>query len=181
MTAAAKPKTDSIMLSAALEYAARGWPVVPVHNIEGGNCSCSKETDCDAAGKHARTKNGILDASCDVAIIRGWYKRWPDSGVGILTGKVAGIFVLDIDVGKGGEESLAELEAEIGPLPATASVRTGGGGRHLYFDYPEGGMRDSVSKVGPGIDIRGDGGFVVAPPSLHASGNRYEWLTEEEL
>lgn len=179
MTAAAKLKADPPMLAAALGYAARRWPAIVVHNIVDDGCSCSKGTDCGAAGKHARTKNGIKDASTDPAIILGWYERWPDSNVGIVTGEVAGIFVLDIDVKNDGEEALAELEAKIGTLPATASVRTGGGGRHLYFDYPEGGMRNSASQIGPGIDIRGDGGFVVAPPSLHKSGNQYAWITEE--
>jgi hypothetical protein len=101
-----------------------------------------------------------------------WFEtRWRDSNIGIATG--GGLLGLDVDPRHGGDASLAELERQHGPLPETPRVLTGGGGVHLYFavNHPIGNRTGLAS----GIDLRGDGGFVVAPPSLHASGRRYAW------
>jgi putative DNA primase/helicase len=94
--------------------------------------------------------------------------------VGIATGAASRIFVLDVDPRHGGEESLDSLIHKYGSLPGTLQVTTGGGGRHFYFKHPGGTVPNEVSIL-PGLDIRGDGGQVVAPPSLHISGRRYEW------
>jgi hypothetical protein len=95
--------------------------------------------------------------------------------IGIVTGAASGIVVIDVDAG--GEETLARLEREHGPLPPTVMARTGGGGRHIYFRHPGVPVKNDVKKrLAPGVDIRGDDGFVVAPPSLHKSGNLYEWF-----
>jgi putative DNA primase/helicase len=83
--------------------------------------------------------------------------------------------VLDIDAKSNGGQALAALEAEHGPLPATATALTGGGGRHLLFTHPGVEVRNSASRLGPGLDVRGDGGYIVAPPSRHASGLCYAW------
>ena len=91
-----------------------------------------------------------------------------------MTGVISGLLVVDIDVGHGGGESLEHLEREHGPMPTTVECWTGGG-RHLYFAHPGGLVRNKVG-LPPGIDIRADGGYVVAPPSLHASGLRYIWI-----
>jgi hypothetical protein len=107
-------------------------------------------------------------------MIRAWWKRWPDANVGITTGPESGLLVLDVD-GAQGESSVAAFEKEHGPLPDTFTVRTGGGGQHLYFTWPKGtDVRNSASKLALGLDIRGQGGYVVAPPSRHTSGGRYE-------
>lgn len=163
---------ENPLLDAALHYASRGWPVFPCHTASGGACSCPSREACDRPGKHPRTKNGFIGASVDAQRIREWWTTWPDAGVCIRTGN--GLFVLDIDPKHGGDEALSALEKEHGPLPQTVECITGGGGRHIFFKYA-GRVACSVSLIAPGIDVRADGGYVVAAPSLHASGGRYTW------
>lgn len=160
---------------AALSYARRGWPVFPVHGITvEGRCTCRVGADCSDAGKHPRTMNGLSDATTDTATIAAWWQRWPDSNIGLRTDHLV---VLDIDPDKGGAESLDDLIADWGRgWTETVTSLTGGGGQHLVYRAP-GGMtiRNSASKIAPGIDIRAAGGYVVAPPSWHHSGNQYTW------
>jgi hypothetical protein len=165
----------SAMLQWALLYARKGLAVFPVHTIRNGRCSCGKP-DCNrSAGKHPMTGHGYKDATNDPATIRNWWTRWPDANIGIATGKVSGIVVLDVD-GEDGEARLAEFEREYGALPVTAEVKTRRG-RHLYFRYPPG--TEHVRSIAKGaLDIRADGAYIVAPPSLHLSGERYTWVTE---
>lgn len=161
------------LLTAALQYAEHGWRVIPLHSPRESGCSCGK-ADCPSPAKHPRTTHGLKDASSDPAVIRQWWTRWPDANIGIRTGPESNLLVLDVD-GKQGEESLIELERRYVPLPDSYTVRTGGGGQHLYFLWPEGAeVGNSQSKIAPGLDVRAQGGYVVAPPSLHASGARYE-------
>lgn len=101
-----------------------------------------------------------------------------DENVGIMTGAKSGIVVLDIDITHGGEDALAELEKQYGKLPLTPTVKTGSGGRHLFFKHPGTEVRNSSSKVGKGIDVRGDGGYVVAGGSTHPNGKKYEWTVK---
>ena len=109
-----------------------------------------------------------------MAELAGWLRRWPDANLGVVTGRLAGLVVLDVDPRHQGDDSLLELERENGPLPHTIEALTGGGGRHVYFAHPGGTLRNKVG-LAPGIDLRGDGGMIVVPPSLHASGRHYEW------
>ena len=161
------------LLRAALDYARRGWPVIPLHSPTARGCSCGR-ADCQSVGKHPRTRNGSKDGSRDPAAIREWWRRWPDANVGIATGPESGILVLDVD-GAQGEESLIDLAQRGHILPDTYTVRTGSGGQHLYFAWPKGAdVRNSARKLAPGLDVRGAGGLVAAPPSLHKSGARYE-------
>lgn len=162
-------------LAAALGYAARGWAVFPVHSIrrQGTVCTCGNRA-CGSPGKHPRTPNGLKDASLDPAVIRGWWQRWPDAGVAVATGR--GLAVIDVDVHKGGDDALVDARRALGELPDTVEVVTGSGGRHIYLSVPEGvSVRCSAGQLGAGLDVRGDGGYVVAPPSLHQSGRRYAW------
>ncbi len=106
--------------------------------------------------------------------IAGWFSRWPDANIGIVTGEISNLAVLDIDPKHGGDASLERLERRFGPLPATVEAITGGGGRHLYFAHPGGVIRNRTG-LAQGIDLRGDGGYVVAPPSIHPSGHPYAW------
>jgi len=171
---------ESQNMKAALALAARGYLIIPLHNpMTGGACSCSKGAECTTVGKHPRTKNGLKDATTADAVIRGWLLRWPDTNIGIVTGVASGWLALDIDPRHGGEDSLAELIAPHGELPDTLQARTGGGGRHIIFAYPQGlEIRNSAGKLGEGIDVRAEGGYIIAPPSLHASGQRYAWLND---
>lgn len=107
--------------------------------------------------------------------IAQWFSRWPDANLGIVTGQVSGIVVVDVDPRHGGFASLAGAELRHGLLTATVEAATGGGGRHLYFAHPGEKTPNRVA-IWPGIDLRGDGGCVVAPPSVHPSGRRYVWV-----
>jgi bifunctional DNA primase/polymerase-like protein/primase-like protein len=103
-----------------------------------------------------------------------WFRQWPDANIGIVTGAVSNLVVLDVDPAHGGDESLARLAQRHGDLPPTPEVTTGGGGHHLYFRHPGGSVRNRAG-LEPGLDLRADGGYVVAPPSLHPSGRQYLW------
>ncbi len=162
-------------LDAALSYAARGWRVFPLHTPDAQQqCSCRKR-DCSSVGKHPRTLNGLKDATTDQSQIAKWWRIWPEANVGLVTGLESGLLVLDIDADTDGLESIESLEEIHGDLPTTWAVRTGGGGMHLFFTHPGGSVAGSAGKIASGLDIRADGGYVVAPPSLHVSGNRYLW------
>ena len=159
---------------AALSYARRGSAVLPVHTASNGPCSCG-DAACSSPGKHPRTTHGVKDATFDEATIRRWLDQWPDTNIGIATGAASGLVVLDVDPRHGGQESLQQLiEAHQGDFPHTITALTGGGGAHFYFAHPGVPMKNRVG-LKPGLDIRADGGYVVAPPSLHVSGNRYVW------
>ncbi|CAK0775780.1 hypothetical protein CCP3SC1_70052 [Gammaproteobacteria bacterium] len=169
--------TQPRALRAALIYASWGWHVLPIHALREGKCSCGLEK-CTSPGKHPLTRNGVLSATLDRKIIEQWYRQWPWANLAIATGRCSSLFVLDIDPRHSGDDSLSDLiSRHQGGLPHTVECLTGGGGNHLYFSYPATGevIRNSAGKVGPGIDVRGDGGYVLAPPSCHASGRNYEW------
>ncbi len=123
------------------------WPVFPV-----------------ATNKRPLTEHGLKDASTDVEQIREWWTRRPDAGIAVRTGSESDLVVLDVD-GEAGADSLHELERRHGELPETSARETGGGGEHYYFTHPGGEIRNSAGKLGPGLDIRADGGYVVCPPS----------------
>lgn len=168
------------LVEAALSYVERGWRVLPLHTPTPGivmhdgierPCSCNRP-QCDSVGKHPRTLKGVKDATRDVGQIRSWWEIWPAANIGIAAG--LGMVVIDVD-GAEGLNSLFELERLYGPLPTGLRVRTGSGGLHIYLATTE-HFANSMSAVGPGIDIRSEGAYVVAPPSLHASGERYSWV-----
>ena len=139
-------------LVAALAYRKRGWSVIAMQ---------------------ARGKRPIVpwlryeSEFASVATVRGWFSRWPQANVGIVTGALSGLIVLDVDPRHGGDESLRQIESTAGALPVTVEARSGGGGRHVYFAHP--GVR-VPNRIGlrSGLDVRGDGGCIVAPPSVHA-------------
>ena len=142
--------------SAALAFARRGIPVFP----------------CKARGKEPITKRGCLDATTDLATINSWWSGWPDQNIGLATGLRSQIAVVDID-GERGEATLGNLEAKHGKLPPTAEAITGKG-RHLYFRI-NASFPTSAGRLGAGIDTRGEGGYIIAPPSIHPSGRKYCW------
>jgi Bifunctional DNA primase/polymerase, N-terminal len=148
-----------MLLKAVLAYACRGVPVFP----------------CEPRGKAPLTYSGFWDATTDAGRIEAWWDRWPYANVGVPTGERSGLLVLDVDPRDGGPESLLALERINGPLPETAKARTGGGGVHVFFRYPAGEtVRNSARRLGPGLDVRGVGGYVVVPPSRTQSA--YQWL-----
>ena len=169
------------LLDAALEYARRGWPVFPLHTPINSLCSCGNPTCGKTAGKHPRTLHGLQDATISPSCIQQWWGKWPNANIGIRTGGPSGLVVVDVDPDKGGEKSLTVLERTCGPLPQTVEAVTGGGGRHLFFTHPGGNIKSSAGVLAPGLDIRADGGYIVAPPSLHLSGQTYLWGEEHAL
>jgi hypothetical protein len=157
-----------------------GWAVIPLHGVRYDkkglpHCSCRSDNTCKSKAKHPTTPQGLKNASIDQQFIDAWWRKWPYANVGVTTGATSGIVVLDVDPKNGGEDSLDDLLGKHGKLPDTAEVLTGGGGRHLYFKHPEGELRNSAGAVGVGLDIRGDGGYVVGPGSVHISGRAYDW------
>jgi hypothetical protein len=166
--------TTELPSVAAATYAAYGWPVFPLHASSAGLCTCTRPA-CSSPGKHPRTRQGLKNASTDNEIVARWWAQWPEANVGVRTGAVSGLLVLDVDVDSEGEQSLARIEQAYGSLPLTVTALTGGGGRHLFFRHPGGEVRNSAGKLGAGLDTRADGGYIVAPPSVHASGGAYRW------
>ena len=157
-------------------YASRGWPILPLHAVEGGRCSCG-EASCRSPGKHPRSQHGVKDASIEAQQIDDWWKRWPGANVGIATGAVSNLVVVDIDPRNGGNESYAQLKLDFpGVITELVKVSSGSGGTHVYFQHP-GGHLPCRANVRPGIDVRADGGYIVAPPSSHMSGARYLFTT----
>ena len=154
--------TPDETLDQILEYAKRGWCLFP--------CVRRRQTPLICSWRDF--------ASCDPNVLRRWAAEHRGCNWGMATGPRSGIFALDVDDRKGGPVSLAALEAEHGPLPVTLTVITGGSGEHHYFRYPVGGVRCSVGKLSKGLDIRGEGGQVIVPPSIHPSGRSYQWLDE---
>jgi putative DNA primase/helicase len=162
----------------ALAYAGRGWRVFPLYGVTDGACTCYLKTTCEHPGKHPRTQHGFHDATTDAARITEWWEMWPISNIGIATGAVSGLVVIDIDWRNGAEATLAELTAAGRHLWSTAKVRTPGG-YHLYYRHPGGAIGSTSNTLGPGIDIRADKGYVVAPPSIGAEGP-YRWEVATE-
>lgn len=163
-------------LAAALGYLKRGWSVIPLHTArEDDFCACG-DPYCKSIGKHpsaGKWKRWSQQPPSERQV-REWWDRTPDANVGIPTGIVSGLVVIDVDDRHGGEEEWRDLAAECG-LPETASVRTPNG-RHYYFARPP-----DVEQIGNrtgirhGIDVRADGGYVVAPPSTRERGGEYVW------
>jgi hypothetical protein len=169
------------LLEAALQYALRGWPVFPLHNMHQGQCTCGQP--CKSRAKHPRTRTGFKDASTDDQVIRGWWSKWPEANIGIATGDRSFV-VVDLDTKEhDGIQAFNDLrDSNIFPgskMAQTLIAKTGGGGMHLCFE-PHADVRNTQSKLALGIDTRGEGGYIVAPPSVHESGEAYKWLSPHD-
>jgi Bifunctional DNA primase/polymerase, N-terminal len=155
---------------AAQAYAALGYAVVPMHTAQpGGGCSCPDQA-CPDPGKHPRLRGWQRLAAIDPAVAGEWWRRWPATNLGLATGRR--FDVLDLD----GDHGMEALRAAVSITPAEhlgPVARTGGGGWHLL--YAPTGLGNRVRLL-PGVDWRGRGGLIVAPPSQHASGHHYTWV-----
>lgn len=149
-------------LEVVLSFAARGWQCFPANHL----------------GKKPATRHGLHDATTDSQQLNQWFGNGQLYNVAIRTGAASGFDVLDID-GDDGVKALQALIAVYGNLPKTPCVRTGGGGLHYYFRHAD-GVSNSASKIAEHLDVRGDGGYVIAPPSVHGSGAVYEWIVPPE-
>ena len=145
---------------AAFRLAMKGIPVFPLK----------------PGTKEPAVSGGLHAATSDPDAVRAWWNKWPDANLSIPTGPHTNVWVLDID-GAEGEASLSRLEGEHGPLPDTSGTVTGTGGRHLYFAWPTDGpeIRNSAGRIGQGLDVRGAGGSIIVPPSIHPNGRPYRW------
>jgi hypothetical protein len=151
-------------------YAALGLKLIPLYGIKFGNCECAKGSACSSKGKHPRFKNWPKEASSDPEALSKWAAAWPYMNVGIVTGAASGVIVVDVD----GDDGLISVKKKTeGKAPITWTAMTGRG-RHFYFRHPETSVKNRAA-IFPHVDLRGDGGYVVAPPSTHASGVRYSW------
>jgi hypothetical protein len=168
------------LLEAALDYAARGLHLFPLFGVRltagGVRCACGKACGRDA-GKHPMTTKGLLDATTDCGMVQRWWTSAPNANLGLAC-EPSRLLVIDVDrkPDRDGFESLRDLAAALGPLPATITAISGSEGEHYYFAAPAGvAIANSAGALGPGLDVRGAGGYVVAPPSVHITGRRYEW------
>ena len=154
------------ILEAALGYATAGWHVFP----------------CQPRSKIPATQHGFKDATTDHAQIKAWWADMPDANVAIRTGEESGLFVLDVDdkPGRSLDDALTQFPERLPEdLP---TVRTGGGGLQYFFGFPKGrNLSISGGRLGLGIDTRGNGGYVVAPPSIHPHGTTYQWIDSDEI
>jgi len=178
----------------ALAFASQGVKVFPLNTVFDAVCSCAEGSECRSAGKHPLARlapRGVKDAATDEAIIRRWFEAEPLANLGIAMGGKLRLLAVDVDPRSGGDASLCDLvEAHGDAWLETFTVKTGGLGNHLLFRLPE-GVEVHRGKLAPGIDLKAEGGYLVAPPSTHISGRRYEveksvyiaeapaWLVEE--
>ena len=171
MNAPAPPAGSVDAFAYAAAYAALGWQVFPTHLVRNGRCTCANAR-CEHPGKHPRTEHGFKDATADLECICRWGDLWHHSNVAVATGTVSGLIVVDID----DERAFEALVDRYGPLPETVEQHTGRG-RQLFFLYPEGAAVRSTTEIGgrPGVDVRGDGGYALVPPSKHVNGKTYTW------
>ncbi len=161
------------MLDAALEYSQRyNLPIFPVWGVSNGCCRCGK-IECEHPGKHPLGRlvpHAFKEATTDEATIRKWWGSEPEANIGTPT---ADRVVLDVDPRHGGDKAVDALVQQYGSLPATPEIITGGGGRHVHFAKPSISIGNSAGRLGPGLDIKTDGGYVLLPPSTHISGGVY--------
>lgn len=153
------------------------WPIFPIHWIEGGHCSCSQV--CNSPGKHPLTRRGVKSATQDWERIAAWHEHWPKANWGIACGGNTRLLVVDID-DYGNADSIMRRLSPDGNYPDCPTVETGSGGMHLYFTAPEGWHpKNSASAIADGVDIRTEGGYVLAPGSRNLQGG-YNWIEFED-
>lgn len=161
----------------ALRYVQEGWFVLPVHGIDGeGQCTCGR-LECHSKGKHAIPLRGVHEASNNAYRVLEWWREYPEANIGLATGRSR--LALNINARAGG--SLSAVRERL--LFGQTRIACSGDGWHLYFLYRNALQVASAlcPQLGEGVDIRTEGCYMVAPPSLHASGQRYHWRDASEL
>lgn len=161
---------NDTILKAALNYSQMGFATFPLHSVTKSGCDCG-DANCNSPGKHPLTVNGLKAASTNPEVLHFQFEG-KVANIGLATGPISGIFVLDVD-GAIGESSLSNYP----DMPETLTSTTGRG-RHLIFRYPDKKVYTRAGKFAPGLDIRGEGGYIVAPPSIHYTGVVYQWMDE---
>jgi len=165
---------NSEMLDAALSYAARGWRVLKLHGVVNGQCTCGNPKCGTSTGKHPNVgTRWETKATINETTIRRWFGGTDACNIGIMTGRASGLVVVDVD------DEEAYVEAQAMGLPDTLAVSTGRG-KHFLYRHPGDDIPNGAKLFGLNIDVRGDGGQIVAPPSTHYSGRVYRWDNEIE-
>ncbi|MBV9710573.1 MAG: bifunctional DNA primase/polymerase, partial [Ktedonobacteraceae bacterium] len=161
-----------LMLKSATTYIDRGWRVFPLHGITPSNqCTC-RSPACQQKGHHPIRPAGIRGATTRLRDILEWWEDDPDANIGIATG--VGLLVIAVHPERHGSLDAVPID----PIPQTGLVNVGNAGWHLYFTYKKNIIVNSQQDaLGPGIDLIAEGSYVVAPPSLHPSGQRYTWTS----
>lgn len=163
----------SELREAARRYAEIGFPVFPLLPIVENHCACGA---LECAGKHPATKGWQRSISSVLAVDSLWADHLGPRGIGLACGERARVWGLDVDPRHDGAETIRELQTRHGAPPSTVVSKTGSGGWHLLFAWPEDGTIPTRASIAPGLDVRGEGGYLVLPPSPHISGRRYEWI-----
>lgn len=169
MTTTIDTRPELGMLDAACLCAERNLKVVPVWRAPEGKCTCPRP-GCESPGKHPAIDSWQTAASTDMTVLKDWFSD-DRYNIGVVCGP-SGVVCIDVDPRNGGTETMAALVEQLGPLPATVSADSGGGGNHYVFLRPQG---DLVSKLGAGVDLLRDSRQFLVEPSRHASGGIYRW------
>ncbi len=167
--------TATTAFESARDFAEHGLPVLPLHTVADGRCSCRKGAACDSPGKHPRTANGLKDASADERVLLTWNDKWPDANWALACGTHVSAIDIDSKAGADPSEILADYDLLDRPIVWTGETLEGDlagvRGAHVYCAP---GTR--TGKTGAaGVEIRGDRAYVLLPGSRHASGVAYEW------
>lgn len=175
---------------AAHSYTARNILILPCWWTLDGVCQCARGPRCNKPGKHPLTRHGVDDATTNPDRITEYWLRWPRANIG-LAAHANGLAIIDVDPQHGGDDTIRQLAHWADTvhgidLYATRLIRTGSGGTHLYYHAPPGGIKTCARTFHhpahpdaggmPGVDTRGVGGYVIAPPSVHACGGRYQTI-----
>lgn len=176
-----KNKNTNTNLEYLERYTEKNLSVFPVHYPTADGCSCSNPK-CTSIGKHPIISGGFKNATTDINQIVKWWKAYPDANIGIPTGHLNNLVVIDIDPKNGGNKSLEKLKKLVPELTQTLTHRTGSDGRHFLFSYPDGieKIKSAPLKGFEGIDVKADGGYIVVPPSLHVTGKHYEIMDDHD-
>ncbi|MDQ0558325.1 hypothetical protein QO004_000098 [Rhizobium mesoamericanum] len=176
ISATAAQLENTRALDIALEYNSQNWPVFPCRH-EAEDVVDHETGEIDTRGpKTPLVSKGLNAATLNTSLVGRLWTRFPDALIGVPTGEKIKAWVLDIDVPPGHDDGriwLAEMEARYGKLPETRTATTASGGRHYYWRYTS--VVKNRASIGPGADLRGDGGYVIAPGSVMADGRRYTW------
>lgn len=170
------------MLESALIYAKKfNFAVFPLNWIECGQCSCNKP-NCTAQGKHPLVYSGVKSATKNEQQIIEWWTKWPKANIAIACGEISNLFVVDVDIKDtvDGRDTIRQLESQFGLMPTTPTQISGSMGLHYFFKYNDSVTQNAVGFL-PGLDIRSNGGYIIAAPSMHITGKRYEWEVSSHI
>lgn len=161
------------MFNQLFKYIDRGYAIFPVYTIIQGKCNCG-DPDCKSKGKHPKIGTGPSSATKDIKEVKSMSELWLDANIGIATGKISDVVVLDVDPRDSGHEFLKLFEARFKKLPPTITTISGGDGLHYYFKYPDFDI-PSRNHLRSGLDFKSNDDWIIAPFSTHLSGKTYKW------